>query len=428
MTIDFSNDLAIATRAISGYVKKGTQIPENLLTRYNKLLSVSGSLVTSGGGGGGGISLTQAQVQTAFTNALQSQSQTEFQDVLLEDSNGVVYIATRTIDEETSTVTFTNRLPNGTTYTPVGASSTPRVKDAEFSEVRWTNTAGVDYSIGDKITYTTNKVTGGINYWNATTNQAITSSISLSNLVTSIDQVVIQGTITTTAHTSDLPFFAGTFTDSTNIAIPTIDGRKANTFYIIRTGGSNSPLFPNDTGVIYAIHSGSSFRAPIGTGNVNRPNQSNISNIGGFSKITPETDSLVIRNYNLSSTTFTYRFSFQEDSSTVVSLFDNLEANLRSITIENNITGPSVLLTVPVDIQKITIQLFCNAATTPVTFILEQVVSLAGGPKTFQLESLTLPTGSNTVQVQIPFTSRTGQFRLNPTGTFTNYSYRLIFN
>jgi hypothetical protein len=78
---------------------------------------------TGGTSAGGG--LTPAQAETAFINALASQSQVETAETPLEDSTGTVFFSVKVIDEETGAITYSNRLPNGTAYTPVGAATTP---------------------------------------------------------------------------------------------------------------------------------------------------------------------------------------------------------------------------------------------------------------------------------------------------------------
>ena len=106
---------------------------------------------TAPAGGGG---LTQTQAQAAFTAALQAQNQVEFQDILLEDANGVVYISTRQIDEETGTVVFTSRLPDGTAHTPVAPVTIPQSRPGTSDSIffRVINGNGSTTSTGDYLT------------------------------------------------------------------------------------------------------------------------------------------------------------------------------------------------------------------------------------------------------------------------------------
>ena len=465
---------------------------------------------TAPAGGGG---LTQTQAQAAFTAALQAQNQVEFQDILLEDANGVVYISTRQIDEETGTVVFTSRLPDGTAHTPVAPVTIPQsrpgtsdsiffrvingngsttstgdyltkeisrnaagaiastrwfnittntaittnlpvqtdlkvwqrlVDDAvnqtanntAFANSRiditrdfWANVASTGVSVGDKLVRTT-LTNGGTIWWNATTNASVAAP-ALANLVPTIDQCFIQGTITTTAHTLDLPMSASaTFTDSAIIPIPTIDGKKANMLYMYRSAVPlASPLYPNDSGIIYGIQSGSLTRVPISNGSANRPNQANISNIGGFSRLNRELDGIVIRNWNLGTSTHVYRFSYQDANSDNPEIDNSIDAAYRLIVFQNNITSISEQINAQIDIKNITLQLYATGITAPTTFTVEQFIALAGANRVFPVQSVVLPIGASGVaQFQIPYLSRNGQFRISPTGTFTNYSYRLIFN
>lgn len=119
MAIDLSKELEAAERKIKQYSKLNQAIPKDLLDYYTNLLSAVGS---SGGGGGG---ITQTQVQTAMTNALNSQSQLEFADTLLEDSTGTLFHSTKTVNEETGAVTYTTQLPGGALYTPVNPITVP---------------------------------------------------------------------------------------------------------------------------------------------------------------------------------------------------------------------------------------------------------------------------------------------------------------
>lgn len=77
------------------------------------------------GGGGGGGGLTQAQAQAAFTAALESQNQVEFQEILLQDSTGTVFISSRLINEETGAITISTRLLDGNNYTPISPITKP---------------------------------------------------------------------------------------------------------------------------------------------------------------------------------------------------------------------------------------------------------------------------------------------------------------
>jgi hypothetical protein len=381
----------------------------------------------SGGGGGGG-GLTQAEAQAAFTSALQSQNQVEFQDILLEDANGVVYISTRQINEETGVVTFTNRKLDGTAHTPAQPVAIAVAKDDKTSF--WANVASTGVSVGDQVIRTI-LPNGSVSWWNKTAGASVATAPSLSNLVPTIDQCFVQGVITTTAHTLDLPMSANTsFTDSAIIPIPTIDGKKANTLYMYRSAVPlASPLYVNDSGIIYGIQSGSTTRVPISSGAINRPNQANISNIGGFSRLNRELDGIVIRNWNLGTSTHIYRFSYQEANSDNPEIDNSFDAAYRLIAFQNNLTTTSETINAQIDIKNVTLQLYVTGATTPVTFTLEQTISLAGAGRQFPVQNITLPIGASGVgHFQIPYTSRNGQFRIVPTGTFTDYSYRLIFN
>lgn len=66
-----------------------------------------------------GGSITAADIQTAVTNALQSQAQVEFSETLLQDANNDIFISVRTVDEETGTIIYSNRTLDGTPFTPV---------------------------------------------------------------------------------------------------------------------------------------------------------------------------------------------------------------------------------------------------------------------------------------------------------------------
>jgi hypothetical protein len=380
---------------------------------------------TAPAGGGG---LTQTQAQAAFTAALQAQNQVEFQDILLEDANGVVYISTRQIDEETGTVVFTNRKLDGTAHTPVQPVAIAVGKEDKTSF--WANVASAGVSVGDQVIRTI-LPNGSVSWWNKTAGASIATAPALANLVPTIDQCFIQGTITTTAHTLDLPMSASaTFTDSAIIPIPTIDGKKANMLYMYRSAVPlASPLYPNDSGIIYGIQSGSLTRVPISNGSANRPNQANISNIGGFSRLNRELDGIVIRNWNLGTSTHVYRFSYQDANSDNPEIDNSIDAAYRLIVFQNNITSISEQINAQVDIKNITLQLYATGITAPTTFTVEQFIALAGANRVFPVQSVVLPIGASGVaQFQIPYLSRNGQFRISPTGTFTNYSYRLIFN
>lgn len=469
--------------------------------------------VASGGGG-----LTQTQAQAAFTAALQAQSQVEFQDILLEDANGVVYISTRQVDEETGTVTFTSRLPNGSTHTPAAPVKVPQTQSAtsealyfrvmvgngvntsngdyiskeitrnsagsvvgtrwfnitqnvpitgtlpnqldlklwnrliddavngtrtsvdninintafvasrvDYRTDFWANIAGTGYVVGDRLERVIFS-NGGVLWRNRTTETAITAP-TLTNLVTTIGECFVTISVTSTAHAADTTMSSQTFTDSPAITIPTIDGKKANTLYLYRTSViTPSPLFPDASGALYGVYNGvPGTRVPIANGAINRAAQFNIANIGSYARLNKELASLFIRNYNLNVSTFAFQFSYQES-------FDNPELDntqdlgYRLLVFENNLTAVSTTVQVAIDVKNVVLQLWCNGATTPVTFTVEQPLGLAGAARIFAVQSLSLPAGSNTGQFQIPYKTRGGTFRITPTGTFINYSYRLIFN
>lgn len=150
-------------------------------------LTTAGDGDTNAGGsssGGGGSTLTQADVQTAMTNALLSQNQVEYQQSFLEDDNGT-FIRIVNINEETGVTTTTNTTLAGAPYTPVGTirlASQARldtlIDRASFSSsdktyYRVTTGDGTNTAAGDYI-YSVNRYDSagnldGVKWFNLTT-------------------------------------------------------------------------------------------------------------------------------------------------------------------------------------------------------------------------------------------------------------------
>jgi hypothetical protein len=197
-------------------------------TAFSSIAAIVAFLTTAGDGdtnatpsGGGNSTLTQADVQTAMTNALLSQNQVEFQQSFLEDNNGT-FIRVVNINEETGVTTTTDTTLAGAPYTPVGTirlASQARldtlIDRASFSRsdktyYRVINGNGVNTSAGDYI-YSVNRYNSAgdldtVKWFNLTTgNIAIPAPISSDlKLWTRLVDDAVNQTEAHTQYTNDL--------------------------------------------------------------------------------------------------------------------------------------------------------------------------------------------------------------------------------
>lgn len=113
-------------------------------------LSVAIADANSSVGGGSGI--TPAQVQSAVEAALSNKALTDFEDKLLEDSTGAVFISRRAVNENTGATTFTTTDLSNSPYTPVGAVSYPTSRVFAINTKNYeATTSGAGFNLGDAI-------------------------------------------------------------------------------------------------------------------------------------------------------------------------------------------------------------------------------------------------------------------------------------
>ncbi len=404
-----------------------------LFTNYDVFEArIAEAIKDAGIGGGSSSGITQAEIQAAFTAALNGQNQREFNDFIFIDANDNYFIRRTIINESTGVVTTQLLdIDGNVTVTPIvppiraiGEGDLTLNKKIIESYYANSSLAG-QYNIGDKLLQLVDVLDVSQSIWYNATQRSLLTALPSTALVRDIKDVVITQTLTVvpaTANSPSFPFVTTTQGVSAALTVPLIDGKKAN-YFVARPVGTifNGAIRGNDgqTNRFLVL------TAPGGS----------VSRYNIFSAATPSVSVGTIPNEMISidfvswstalSTSFNVEFRYVPDSNRIT--FESLPTSPFLNIFENAVTtGSAASILLPVSTSDGRVYIRTTGASTTCTFAMQTFINPTIGMQT--IASLTLPVGVSFGYMDLG-NYQGGRLQILLTaGTLTNFDVQYYFN